>query len=271
MLREQRLQKISAWVLRAKIKTIGELSRELGVSTMTIGRDLETLEQRGVLRRVRGGAVAVDLAPPPVELPNGDQPAAVDLFAAFDPRDDPHAAAKEQIGRYAAQELVKEGDSLILEGGTTVSYLASQLNASRLTVITNGLVTSLRAAARLGQITLMSCGGILINTGVYIGPQAEAFFTQFRVKKAFFSTKGLTVADGFTDPTPLYAQLKRVMRQSCEQAIVLADSSKLGVRSLVQVMALCEVDILVTDNGASPADLDALRQAGLDVRIANSY
>jgi DeoR/GlpR family transcriptional regulator of sugar metabolism len=109
----------------------------------------------------------------------------------------------------------------------------------------------------------------LIDTGAFIGPQAEDFFSKFRVKKAFFGAQGLTEKDGFTDPTPLYTRLKNVMRQNTEKAIMLLDSSKIGIRSLVQVMTLNEVDMIVTDAGAPTDIVTALKGRGIDIRIAD--
>ena len=101
--------------------------------------------------------------------------------------------------------------------------------------------------------------------GAFIGPQAEDFFSKFRVKKAFFGAQRLTERDGFTDPTPLYTRLKNAMRQNTEKAIMLLDSSKFGLRSLVQVMALDEVDTIVTRADAPPDIVTALKSRGIDI------
>ena len=107
-----------------------------------------------------------------------------------------------------------------------------------------------------------------MDTGAFTGPQAEEFFSKFRVKKAFLGAQGLTPEDGFTDPTPLYMNLKKVMKAMTETVIMLLDSSKFGIRSLVQVLPLEEADILVTDADADLGMVGALRKKGIDVRIA---
>lgn len=257
MLKEQRHQILLAQLQKERTLTIAQASLELNVSYMTIWRDLVELENKGLLRRVRGGAIC---APP--ESPKAP------YFPNFDPRNDPHYEHKQAIGRYAATHLIDDGDSLIIEAGTTATAIVPALRRSNLTLLTNGLVTAYLASQHLPQNSVLCSGGILINTGAFIGPQAEAFFTHLRVKKAFFGAAGVTPQDGFTDPIPLYSNLKRAMKANAEQIIMLVDSSKLGVRSLVQVMPLNEVHILVTDADANPAIVDELRRCGLDVRLA---
>jgi DeoR/GlpR family transcriptional regulator of sugar metabolism len=124
------------------------------------------------------------------------------------------------------------------------------------------------AARFLPDNTVLCSGGVLLDTGAFIGPMAEAFFSNFRVKKVFFGAGGVTAQDGFTDPSPLYSHLKQVMYANAGQCVLLLDSSKLGVRSLVHVMPLLTAKILVTDAEADPHVVAELRGLGLDVRIA---
>jgi DeoR/GlpR family transcriptional regulator of sugar metabolism len=259
MIREQRHNRILELIRQEKLVSIHELAGRLDVSYMTISRDLEELEAEGSLRRIRGGAMLikneVDLASP--------------LFPLFNPQLDPHHLQKAAIGRYAARHLVQDGDYITLEAGSTASSMMQFLHQSNLTILTNGLLASILAAPNVHNLTLMCSGGILIDAGAFIGPQAEDFFSKFRVKKAFFGARGLTEKDGFTDLTPLYTRLKNVMRQNTEKAIMLLDSSKLGIRSLVQVMTLNEVDMIVTDAGAPTDIVTALKGRGIDIRIAD--
>ena len=125
-------------------------------------------------------------------------------------------------------------------------------------------------APKVQTTSLICSGGILSEIGAFVGPQAEEFFSKFRVKKAFFGARGLTVKDGFTDPTPLYTGLKNAMKQNAEKVIMLLDSSKFGVRSLVPVMSLEEVDTIVTDAGAPVEMVMALQEKGIDIRIAGN-
>ena len=258
MLKEQRRQYILDQLNNAKALSINQVSQELNVSYMTIWRDLTDLESLGLLQRVRGGAVLAKQDPDHESIP----------FLNFDPSQDPNSAKKIAIGQYAAKQLVENGDNITIEAGTTASAMAPFLTNKDLTVLTNGLVATLALASRLPHITVMCSGGILIETGAFIGPQAQEFFSHFRVNKAFFGAQGLTLEDGFTDPTPLYSDLKTVMKASAEKIIVLLDSSKLGHRSLIQVLRLENVHILVTDESADPFMLEEIRSRGIDVRVA---
>jgi DeoR/GlpR family transcriptional regulator of sugar metabolism len=258
MLKEQRRQYILDQLNKDKVLSISQVSQELDVSYMTIWRDLTDLESHGLLRRVRGGAVAAKQDPDHESI----------AFPNFDPVQDPNYAKKIAIGRYAAHNLVENGENITIEAGTTASAMAPFLLHKDLTVLTNGLIATLALAKRFPHVTVMCSGGILIETGAFIGPQAQEFFTQFRVKKAFFGAQGLTLEDGFTDPTPLYSNLKNAMKANAEKIIVLLDSSKLGNRSLIQVLRLEEVDILVTDAFADPSKLEDIQRGGIEVHIA---
>jgi DeoR/GlpR family transcriptional regulator of sugar metabolism len=262
MLIEERRATIVGWLSREGYLSVHELSQRLHVSTMTIWRDLQVLEGQGLVARVRGGA-----APPHQgegeERPTGHPIRSYEIDpAVFHPR-------KATIGAFAARHLVGPGDSITLEAGTTVTAMLPHLEAPDLTILTNGINALLIAINRGLQATVLCSGGILNEeTGAFVGPQAEAFFANFRVSRAFVSAGGLTLEDGFTDPSPFYVRLKDVMRQHAEQTVMLLDSSKIGQRTLTQVAGFADVDILVTDQDASPAFLDGLAERGVEVYVA---
>ena len=257
MIKEKRYARILEIIKQEKLVTIQDLSKQLGVSYMTITRDLEDLEIHGNLHRIRGGAVSI------VE----DSEIIPRLSKLYDPQLDPNYQKKISIGRYVASNFISEGDYITIEAGTTASSLIPFLTQSNLTILTNGLLTSMMVAPIIRNVTLICSGGILIETGAFIGPQAEDFFSKYKVKKAFLGAQGLTVEDGFTDPTPLYMRLKQVMRQNAEKVIVMVDSSKIGVRSLLQVLSIEDVDTIVTDSGVSPEIISILQNKGLDLRM----
>jgi DeoR family fructose operon transcriptional repressor len=261
MIKEKRHTRILELIKHEKLVTIQELSKQLGVSYMTITRDLEELEMSGAIQRIRGGAMSKK---DEVETHNL-------ILQLYDPKQDPAYAKKVSIGRYAATHLVEDGDYITIEAGTTASSMVPYLKQSNLTVLTNGLLTSMMIFPSIRKVIAMCSGGILIETGAFTGPQAEDFFAKFRVKRAFLGAKGLTIEDGFTDPSPLYIRLKNVMKQNTQQVILLVDSSKIGVRSLIQVVALDEVSVIVTDSEAPQLIVDRLREKGIDVRIANAF
>ena len=258
MIREKRQSFILELIQREKLVTIQELSDQLGVSYMTISRDLDELQTQGRLQRIRGGAVSIkeanELIPHPSHI--------------YDPENDPNYLKKLSIGKYTAACLVEDGDTITIEAGSTATSVVSFLQQTNLTILTNGLHAAMVVAPKVQSTNLICSGGILSQMGAFVGPQAEDFFSKFRVKKAFFGARGLTIRDGFTDPTPLYTGLKNAMKKNAEKVIMLLDSSKFGVRSLVPVMSLEEVDTIVTDTGAPVEMVADLREMGIDIRVA---
>jgi DeoR/GlpR family transcriptional regulator of sugar metabolism len=116
--------------------------------------------------------------------------------------------------------------------------------------------------------TVLCCGGVLNQpNAIFIGPQAENFFLSYRVDRTFISASGVTIKDGFVDPSPIYDSMKRVMCRSARQRIVMMDSRKIGRTALSRVMGLNEVDILVTNDDADPRIIEAIRAQGVDVRL----
>lgn len=117
--------------------------------------------------------------------------------------------------------------------------------------------------------TLLCAGGILRpDSCTFVGPLAERFFREFHAHRLFLSATGLTLREGVTDPKILETQVKRAMIASAQEVVMLMDSSKFGVRSMLKVIDFSEIRMLITDEGA-PADiLDELRLAGVEVVIA---
>lgn len=234
--------------------SITELSTRFGVSEMTIRRDLDALAADGRVRRTYGGAVLAHSA--------GVEP-------RYASKQKVNAAQKARIARYAAGELVEDGDVILLEGGTTVTALAQHLRGKRdLTVLTNGLYTANELLHLLPNATIMATGGILRDLSfTFVGPSVDDFLQGFHGRTLFVSATGLTLEHGFTDPNPLEAQVRRSMAASADRIVALLDSSKFGVVSFTTVAPPDGVDILVT-NADAPADmLDGLRNRGVDVRV----
>lgn len=256
MMQEERLRQIRKWIEQENSIEIGELQERLRVSAMTIWRDLRHLEESGVIRRVRGGAIKTKA--------DTDEP-------LFEIKETVYNKQKDVIAQYAARHFVAESQIIILEGGTTVAHMVPFLSQSNLTVITNGLNTLARAEVLLRQSSVICCGGLLRDRShTFVGPQAEDFFAGIRAHTLFLCATGITLEEGITDPSQFEIQVKRAMHKSAEQTILLMDSSKFGVRSLTQIIPLSEIDILVTDSGAPAEFLDELRARGLDIHIAGS-
>lgn len=235
--------------------TAEELCKAFGVSLMTIWRDLAALEEDGRVRRVRGGAARVERR--------------TDAEPLYDSKRVLNLALKERIARYAAEHFVRNGDILFMEAGTTVAAMVKYLAAyQHLTVIGNGLGTMNELARLTPALNVYCCGGMLRPVAyTFVGPQAEEYFRHLHATSCFLSATGITPGEGITDVNPLEIQVKRAMAASAGRVIFLMDSTKFGIRSLQRVVPLEEVDVLITDDAAPTADVQALREMGVDVHV----
>jgi len=257
----QRRRQILEEIRRAGAGSVSSLSNRFDVSETTIRRDLRILEEEGQIERTHGGAVT-----------QANKPDAAAIIAR-EKRKNLHALQKSQIARYIAHEFIRDGDNIAVEGGTTISALVPLLSErSDLTVVTNGLAITndLHTAFRHhNDATILCCGGILRGvSSTFVGPVAEQFFRSFHVSKLFLSATGLTLDTGVSDPSMLETQVKRAMIAAAGTVIVAMDSSKFGVKSLLTVLHVDEIDILVTDDGIAEPFKHALLERGVDVRVA---
>jgi DeoR/GlpR family transcriptional regulator of sugar metabolism len=234
---------------------IEEACAAVGASPATIRRDFGELVAQGRVERLRGG----------VSRPRRDALAMVP-FAA---REMQCAAEKSAIARVAAS-LLAPGDAVFVDGGTSTLHLASHLGAVPARVITN----SLRLAAAIGATTYASpvevhCTGgyLLARGGLLIGPQARAGIAAYHARWAFLSVGGVG-PDGVFNTDELVQDVEREMIAHADRVVVLADHSKIGARSLCRVCDLARVHELITDAAAPAESLDAIRAAGVAVRIA---
>jgi DeoR/GlpR family transcriptional regulator of sugar metabolism len=155
--------------------------------------------------------------------------------------------------------------------GTTAAAMAPYLvDKEHLTIVTNGLATCSDLHRFMSaSATIIAVGGILRPvSSTFVGPVAERFFQDFHVNKLFLSATGLTLEAGVTDPNMLETQVKKAMISASSQVILLMDSSKCHVKSLMTVLPVHEIDILVIDQECPPDLLQKLQARGVDVRIA---
>ncbi len=256
LLTEQRHRKILEIVQSKGIANVDELITELGVSSMTLWRDISTLDQAGKVRRIRGGVASL-------EDPDLIEP-------RYKSKQIINVNKKKAIGRYAAANFIEDKDIIIMEAGTTVGAMINYIEHRNLTVITNGLGNLEDLSLCLPDITVLSCGGMLRDVAyTFVGPQAEEFFNTIHATTIFLSASGLVFPQGITDPNLLEIQIKRAMVASASRAILLIDSTKFGISSLSPIVPLESFQIMVTDNEAPKEDLDRIRDMGIQVHIAN--
>lgn len=178
-------------------------------------------------------------------------------------------ALKRIIGCTSAR-LVKDGDTIILDGGTTTLYMAQALRGRRgITVITNSVPVLAELSEERG-ITLLSSGGaVRAETRVLAGPSAEATFHTLRADKAFISGTGLSQDFGLSDTNVQEAGVKQAMLGAAREIILLADHTKIGTEALVRIAPIESVHRVITDAGISPHDREALTRRGIEVLIAS--
>jgi DeoR family fructose operon transcriptional repressor len=228
---------------------VSDLAARFDVSESTIRRDLESLARSGAIERTRGGAVP-----------------ALRLEPSYAQKRHSHEVEKLAIARAAAR-LVEPGASVLLDAGTTTLSVARALRGIReLTVATTSLPIALELADRARVIVV---GGALRDrTVALVGPLAERAIDQLHVDIAFIGTNGVAVGAGFTTPTWEEASVKARMIGAATTAVVVADGSKVGEITFARICDLDAVDLLVTDESAPPAELTALRTAGLRIDVA---
>lgn len=229
---------------------VKELAGQLGVSEATIRRDLEQLHSQGRLTRVYGGALAVD---------GGDE-----LFADVSAV---HAAEKDRIARRAA-ELVQEGDSLLLDIGTTAHRVAQHLHGRSVTVVTSNLAV-LEELESDEQIELILLGGIVRRSyRSLVGYLTEESLRQIHVDWLFLGTSGVRPDGRVMDSTMIEVPVKRAMMKAADQVVLLADATKFPGHGVARVCEPGELSMVVTEPEADEATRAQLVEAGVQVVLA---
>ena len=232
---------------------VPELAKALDVSEGTVRNDLNALESQGRLTRVHGGAVLIEN----------------DQFQnnSFKLRSQINLAAKLAIAREAA-DLVKDGDSILLDASSTIYFFARALSKrSKLRVVTNGFEVA-RELAQNSSNNVFLIGGIVNNDSSSVtGLLSERIIEELRIQKAFLSCSGFSLERGMTEVHLAEAQLKRKVIESSQQLYALVDSSKFGQEDLTSFMRSEKITHLFTDTGLSPEWIQKLKLAGINFTL----
>ncbi|MGW3402257.1 DeoR/GlpR family DNA-binding transcription regulator [Streptomyces zhihengii] len=247
LLAEQRRALILDEVRRRGGVRVNELTRRLGVSDMTVRRDLDALARLGVVEKVHGGAVPVVEAS--THEPGFEAKSALEL------------TAKEDIARAAARFAVP-GSAIALSGGTTTYALAHHLlEVPDLTVVTNSLrVADVfhaaqhpgGAAPRPGAATVVLTGGVRTPSDALVGPVADRTIRALHFDVLFIGVHGISVEAGLSTPNLAEAETNRRLVDAARRVVVVADHTKWGTVGLSSFAGLSDVDTLVTDAGLPP-------------------
>jgi hypothetical protein len=228
-----------------------ELVRELGVSESTIRRDLDALEEQGSAKRTHGGVLYA-----------GGMP----RLAEFDERQPANWAAKRAIASHAA-DRIGDGETVLLDGGTTTYEVARLLVGRSLQVVTNSLpVANLFASESRSDLVLLG-GYVSPRTGVCLGPYANELLGRLHVTTTVLSAAGIA-EEGLFNAHLLLAETEQAMLRAAGRVMVVADSSKFGRKSLTLVAPLSDIDVVVSDDGLSAEWQARIAAAGPDLVVA---
>lgn len=231
---------------------VSELSSEFNVSEVTIRNDLGRLEKKNLLIKVRGGAIKVDR---------------VGIDFALSDKNKHNSEEKGRIGRAAAL-LIEEGDTIILDSGTTTLEIAKNLSDfQNLTVITNALNVAHVMAEYKDSNVIVPGGFLRKNSLSLVGTTAEDSFREYFCDKLFLAVDGFSTTYGLSTPNVEEAHLNKVMIEISKKVIVVTDSSKFLKRSFAFIAPISEIDVVITDSGIDPEEKKKLENAGVQVII----
>ena len=232
---------------------VSELSERTGVSSMTIRRDLEVLEQEGALRRVHGGAITADSR---------------GYAAPYSVRAQRSVDSKQRIGK-AAAALLGERETVILDVGTTTLQVARALRGRRnLTVLTPSMQIANLLAKERGIRLMLTGGAVTVSEMSLVGDLAEHAFAGLRFDTFLMGVGGFDIEAGCTEFNQEDARVKRAALASVRRCIVVADSAKLGKVTFARICPLERVDVLVTDGDAGKEELDAYETRNVEVVVS---
>jgi DeoR/GlpR family transcriptional regulator of sugar metabolism len=248
----ERHRRIGELLRERQVVRVSALAELLGVSEVTVRRDLETLERRGLLERTHGGAVLAQRLY--AEAP---------YFEAVSA----NPGEKKMIGAAAAR-LVEPGDAIYLNGGTTTLEVFRHLEAPGVKVITNHVGVALESADRDVELVLVG-GHYRAPSNSVVGPFATEALRRTYAHRAFLGVEGVSVRSGLTTPVAAEAEIARLMiTQTRGEVVVVADHTKMGTVADFAIAGLDEVDRLVVDDGLEEEYRKQLVEAGVSVTLA---
>lgn len=234
---------------------VGDLADRFAVSVVTIRKDLDDLEREGLLQRTFGGAVFSHRSR---------------FNRSFLERASEHLPEKLAIAA-AALEYIKDGDTIILDAGTTTLALAQVLktHVKSAFIITCSVPVALEVSSAGYDILLL--GGMVRNKSLaLLGRETLWMLDRYRADKAFLGSSGFTMEKGHTTPNPDDAQVKEAIMRVSREKYVLVDSSKFGDQCLTRFANLRDIDLTITDSRLPKAKIKALEAAGATLRIVDA-
>jgi DeoR/GlpR family transcriptional regulator of sugar metabolism len=250
VLLQERRQHVLDLISRQGFAMLSDLARTLGVSESTLRRDLSYWQARGLLKRIHGGAMYTgDAHLPPLEERSGQQ------------LPEKRAIANEAV------ERIRDGDAILLDGGTTTLEVAKLLVNRRLQVVTNSLPIAQVLSGSQETDLIMLGGYVYPKTGVALGPLLIRMLEDVHVQQALMSVSGIT-PKGLFNSNMLLVESERAIMRRADEVVVLADHAKFNRPALANLCELSAIDTLIADPGI-PADYRLLLDdAGVRLIVA---
>lgn len=253
MLANQRRLKIFELLKEDGSAKVIRLAKIFKVTEVTIRQDLEKLEQEGLIIREHGGAFLKNME---------------DNVRSFIPLNTDNMDKKTAIGKKAAS-LIENGDTIILDSGSTTTEIAKQILGKKgLTVITNALNIALLLGADPGIEVMVTGGEFKPPTLSLTGQKAADFLENIHVDKLFLATAGISLRSGLTYPSISDITVKKAMIEAADVTYLVADSTKIGRNSLASLGALSLIDYLITDPDIDPKHLEIFTENEVEVILA---
>lgn len=253
----ERWQTILEAVRMRPVVPVRELVAATGVSPATLRRDLAKLDGMGLIRRMHGGVAVNDQMAPPLLATR-----------TFDVSRTLHAGRKRAIAQ-AAAGLCRDGESIIINAGTTTFEMVDFLKDRRLQILTNSFpIASALVASSANRIVLPG-GEIYRDQGIILSPFDQDAIQHYSASRMFMGCHAVSPL-GIIEGDPLIARAEAKLLSRAEQLIVLADSSKFELRGSMVVCPLSRVHTLITDDAAPSSALDTVRQAGVAVIVVSA-
>lgn len=251
MIVEERRQKVLELVNERGFVALGDLAKTLNASESTIRRDLDYWHQHGLIKRTHGGAMFREDA-------HG--------MPALEERTSREMEEKRQIAQGAAARI-QDGDSILIDGGTTTLELARLLLGRPLQIVTNSLpIANLFAASPETDLVMLG-GYIYPRTGVALGPLTIRMLEEVNVRQLIMGVGGIT-AEGLFNSNLLLVETERAMMRCADEVVVLADHTKLGQKALAFLCELNAVDTLIVDRGVQPGQRELFGPADVKLIVA---
>jgi DeoR family transcriptional regulator, fructose operon transcriptional repressor len=248
---QERRQRVLDLVSAKGFVTLADLANSLGVSESTLRRDLDHWDRQGQLKRIHGGAMYT-----------GDGSS----LPALEERSASQIEEKRLIARAAAARI-RDGDAVLLDGGTTTLEVARLLVGRSLQIVTNSLpIANLFASSRETDLVMIG-GYVYPKTGVALGPLTVKMMDEIHVHQTILSVGGIT-AKGLFNSNLLLVESERQMMRCADEVVVVADHTKVGRQALAFLCELSAVDTLIVDGGLTPQQREVIDRAEARLIVA---